>query len=121
MAAQRRARQFCSRVFGCNLCQHGFADMEQVDALIAALNLQPGDQVLELGCGNGMVAEYIADQTGAQTSRAWITARRELTRRSGARQASASITRSRLARPQHAGTARSDLRRDYLHRFDLFQ
>ncbi|MBK8031336.1 MAG: class I SAM-dependent methyltransferase [Chloroflexi bacterium] len=38
--------------------------MEQVDALIAALNLQPGDQVLELGCGNGMVAEYIAEQTG---------------------------------------------------------
>jgi len=55
---------FCRRVFGRNLCQHGFADMEQVDALIAALNLQPGDQVLELGCGNGMVAEYIADQTG---------------------------------------------------------
>jgi cyclopropane fatty-acyl-phospholipid synthase-like methyltransferase len=57
--------EFCRRVFGRNLCQHGFADMEQVDALIATLDLQPGKQVLELGCGNGMVAEYIADQTGA--------------------------------------------------------
>ncbi len=60
--------EFCRRVFGRNLCQHGFADMKQVDALIAALNLQTGDQVLELGCGNGMVAEYIADQTGAHVT-----------------------------------------------------
>ena len=56
---------FCERVFGRNLCQHGFADMAQLDALIAAVQLQPGQAGLDLGCGNGMIAEYIADRTGA--------------------------------------------------------
>jgi len=56
---------FCERVFGRNLCQHGFADMAQLDALIAAAQLQPGQAGLDLGCGNGLIAEYIADRTGA--------------------------------------------------------
>lgn len=56
---------FCERVFGRNLCQHGFADMAQIDALIAAAQLQPGQAGLDLGCGNGLIAEYIADRTGA--------------------------------------------------------
>ncbi len=60
--------EFCERVFGRNLCQHGFADMRQLDALIAALRLQPGERVLDLGCGNGMIAEYIADCTGAHVT-----------------------------------------------------
>lgn len=57
--------EFCRRVFGRNLCQHGFADMQQIDALIASLELKPGDRVLEVGCGSGMITEYIADRTGA--------------------------------------------------------
>ena len=57
--------EFCERVFGRNLCQHGFADMLQVEALIEVLQLQPGLRVLEIGCGNGMITEYISDSTGA--------------------------------------------------------
>lgn len=57
--------EFCERVFGRNLCQHGFADMTQLDALIMALRLKSGDCVLDVGCGNGMIAEYVSDCTGA--------------------------------------------------------
>lgn len=56
---------FCERVFGRNLCQHGFADMTQLDALLAATRLGPGRRALDLGCGNGMIAEYLSDRTGA--------------------------------------------------------
>jgi cyclopropane fatty-acyl-phospholipid synthase-like methyltransferase len=57
--------EFCSRVFGRNLCQHGFADMNQLHALIEGLSLAAGHQVLDLGSGIGMIAEYIAGCTGA--------------------------------------------------------
>lgn len=56
---------FCERVFGRNLCQHGFADLAQLDALLAVTGLGPENRVLDLGCGNGMIAEYLADRTGA--------------------------------------------------------
>ncbi len=59
---------FCERVFGQNLDQHGFADMTQLTALMNVLQLQPGHKVLDLGCGSGQIAEYIADCTGAQVT-----------------------------------------------------
>jgi SAM-dependent methyltransferase len=65
-APQSSAHQaFCERVFGADLCQHGFADLAQLDALIAALMLRPGQRALDLGCGNGMISEHISDRTGA--------------------------------------------------------
>jgi SAM-dependent methyltransferase len=57
---------FCERVYGRNLCQHGLADMEQLEVLIEVLALDRDSRVLDLGCGNGMTAEYISDVTGAQ-------------------------------------------------------
>jgi cyclopropane fatty-acyl-phospholipid synthase-like methyltransferase len=56
---------FCERVFGKDLSQHGFADGHQLDLLLHVLNMQPGQQVLDLGCGNGRISEYISDRTGA--------------------------------------------------------
>ena len=56
---------FCERAFGRNYAQHGFSDMAQVDFLIEAAGLGPGDRVLEIGCGNGGIAEYISERTGA--------------------------------------------------------
>jgi cyclopropane fatty-acyl-phospholipid synthase-like methyltransferase len=56
--------EFCKRVFGQNLCQHGFADMAQLDALLGALALRPQHSVLDVGCGNGMIAEYISHCSG---------------------------------------------------------
>jgi cyclopropane fatty-acyl-phospholipid synthase-like methyltransferase len=57
--------EFCRRLFGANYAQHGFADMAQLDLLLSKAQLQPGERVLELGCGNGGMAEYIAGKTGA--------------------------------------------------------
>lgn len=59
---------FCERVYGRNLCQHGFADMAQLDKLIEVSALGPGDRALDLGCGNGLIAEYISDRTGAHVT-----------------------------------------------------
>ncbi len=57
--------RFLERVYGKNLCQHGIADMAQIDDLITTLNLGEKSRVLELGCGNGMITEYISDSTSA--------------------------------------------------------
>lgn len=57
--------RFCERVYGKNLVQHGMADMEQVDWMVRTLGLGPHSRVLELGCGNGGVGEYISDNSGA--------------------------------------------------------
>lgn len=59
---------FCERVFGRNLGQHGFADMEQLDKLIEVTQLGPNNRVLDLGCGDGRIAEYISDVTGAHVT-----------------------------------------------------
>jgi SAM-dependent methyltransferase len=60
--------EFCERVFGRNFAQHGFSDMAQVEAMLKVLALAPGDRVLELGCGNGAMAETISDLTGARVT-----------------------------------------------------
>ncbi|MFN8486185.1 MAG: class I SAM-dependent methyltransferase [Caldilineaceae bacterium] len=59
---------FCTQSFGMNLCQHGFADLAQLQALLTQSQLSPGKRLLDLGCGNGRIAEYISDQTGAQVT-----------------------------------------------------
>jgi cyclopropane fatty-acyl-phospholipid synthase-like methyltransferase len=56
---------YCTRVYGRNLCQHGFAEMTHLDHLIEVSGINSDTRVLDLGCGNGMIAEYISDQTGA--------------------------------------------------------
>ncbi|MCB0042178.1 MAG: class I SAM-dependent methyltransferase, partial [Caldilinea sp.] len=65
IAGSRAYGEFCRRVFGRDFGQHGFADMAQLQALIEALAVQPDDDVLDLGCGNGGMAGYIAETTGA--------------------------------------------------------
>ncbi|MGB7537935.1 MAG: methyltransferase domain-containing protein [Anaerolineales bacterium] len=57
---------FCERVFGRDLGQHGFADMEQLDLLLKVTRLDPAHHALDLGCGNGMIAEYLSDSSGAR-------------------------------------------------------
>lgn len=59
---------FCTRLFGRNFAQHGFADMDQVDALLGVLALEPEDRVLELGCGTGGISAYIHARTGASVT-----------------------------------------------------
>ena len=59
---------FCESVFGKDLCQHGFADMHQLELLVQVLQLSAGQKVLDLGCGTGMISEYLSDQTSAQVT-----------------------------------------------------
>ncbi|HEX8457323.1 MAG TPA: methyltransferase domain-containing protein [Pyrinomonadaceae bacterium] len=56
---------FCERVYGKNLCQHGLADIPQLNKLLDTLRLSPADRVLDAGCGNGRITEYLHEQTGA--------------------------------------------------------
>lgn len=56
----------CERVYGKNLCQHGMADLPQLDMLLEQLAIQPTERVLDLGCGNGYITEYLYDHAPAQ-------------------------------------------------------
>ena len=56
---------FCERVFGKDLGQHGFADLEQLELILHITRLAANHHALDLGCGNGMIAEYLSDHTGA--------------------------------------------------------
>lgn len=65
MAHSKVHAEFCERVYGHNLCQHGFADMKQLETLINITQLGSQHRALDLGCGNGMITEYLSDCTGA--------------------------------------------------------
>lgn len=56
---------FCERVYGRDLCQHGFADMGQLELLLQETGLKKGERGLDLGCGNGMITEYLSDASQA--------------------------------------------------------
>jgi len=60
--------EFCELVYGMNLCQHGMADMSQINELIRRLNLSTSDRLLDIGCGNGCITEYIQKTTGAHVT-----------------------------------------------------
>ena len=60
--------RLCERVFGKDLCQEGMVDMAALEDLLARLDLKPGDRLLDLGCGAGVIAEYISDRTGARVT-----------------------------------------------------
>ena len=60
--------RFCEVLYGKYLCQAGFSDMAQLDAMLHALDLGEHSRALDLGCGIGMVAEYFSDVTGAHVS-----------------------------------------------------
>lgn len=56
--------QFCEQVYGRDLCQHGMMDIQELDFLISLL--EPRAKILEIGCSNGHISEYIHDRTGCE-------------------------------------------------------
>ncbi len=54
--------RFCEAVYGRDLCQHGMMDVEEMEFLASLL--RPGEKVLEIGCSNGRIAEYLAQKSG---------------------------------------------------------
>ena len=54
---------FCERVYGKNLCQHGAADMEQLHFLLSEIEIESQMSILDFGCGDGRISEYISDIT----------------------------------------------------------
>lgn len=60
--------ELCARVFGRDLTQEGMTDMDALDELLSCLRLQPGDRLIDLGCGAGRIAEYVSDTTGAHVT-----------------------------------------------------
>jgi 2-polyprenyl-3-methyl-5-hydroxy-6-metoxy-1,4-benzoquinol methylase len=56
---------YANNVFGIDFSQDGFSDINQVNDFIKAAAILPEHKVLDIGCGNGKMAEYIADRTKA--------------------------------------------------------
>lgn len=59
--SQTHAR-FCEAVYGRDLCQHGMMDVEEMEFLASLL--KPGEKILEIGCSNGRITEYLAQKSG---------------------------------------------------------
>jgi cyclopropane fatty-acyl-phospholipid synthase-like methyltransferase len=57
--------KFCEAVYGKNFSQHGFSDIKQLQKLLEVAKIEQDDIILDLGCGNGLMAEYISDLTDA--------------------------------------------------------
>lgn len=62
---QSGTSSLCERVFGRDLGQHGYMNQAQLDLLLQVLQLDASHHGLDLGCGNGLIAEYVSDRTGA--------------------------------------------------------
>lgn len=60
--------EFSKRLFGENLGQHDFTDISQLHMMLEKVHLDSGSSVLDIGCGNGKVAEYISDLTGTKVT-----------------------------------------------------
>ena len=66
---------FCERVYGLNLCQHGMADMQQIQIALDDLQIRAGMTVLDFGCGDGRIAEYISDTVQVEATGVDIASR----------------------------------------------
>jgi ubiquinone/menaquinone biosynthesis C-methylase UbiE len=60
--------EFCELLYGKALCQDGFSDMAQVDAMLDAARVGKDARVLDMGCGPGMISEYIHDARAARVT-----------------------------------------------------
>ncbi len=57
---------FCEKVYGIDLCQHGMADVAQIDAMIQETEINESSNVLDVGCGTGSITNYIQEKTNCR-------------------------------------------------------
>lgn len=86
--ASQAHSELCQRAFGEDLCQEGQTDMASLEQLLSVLDLKENETVLDLGCGAGVISEYISDRTGASITGLdyAVTAIAEATARTRAKQ-----------------------------------
>jgi len=60
--------EFCRRLYGLDLCQCSMTDKRQLDFLLKTLKLNKDNRVLDVGCGIGVITEFISDATGAHVT-----------------------------------------------------
>jgi methylase of polypeptide subunit release factors len=58
--------EYCARVFGRGLSQHGFRDLGELEQALALGPAGADCSWLDVGCSNGKIAEYVAARTGAR-------------------------------------------------------
>jgi ubiquinone/menaquinone biosynthesis C-methylase UbiE len=54
---------FCEKVYGKDMSQHGLIDQAELQVLIDKINTFRPNTVLDIGCGNGKITEWISQQT----------------------------------------------------------
>ena len=54
---------YCERVYGKNLAQFNRASMDQIDELVRSIGNMSGKRALDVGCGNGVLTEYLTLET----------------------------------------------------------
>ena len=59
---------FSTQVFGKNLDQHGFSDINQIHKVLELVKLDKSSKVLDIGCGSGKIAEYITNVSQASVT-----------------------------------------------------
>ena len=60
--------KLCERSFGLDLTQEGMTDMTALHHLLQLLEPKEREHILDLGCGAGVIAEYIVEKTGVRVT-----------------------------------------------------
>ncbi|MGB4660028.1 MAG: class I SAM-dependent methyltransferase [Mobilitalea sp.] len=58
-------KKYCEEAFGKDFSQDGFSDVEQIDLIFKYASLDENSHILDIGCGNGKMLQYLQKKTGA--------------------------------------------------------
>lgn len=57
-------KEFCNEAYGADFSQDGFSDIKQINKIVPYIN-ESNAHILDVGCGNGKMLEYLRSETGA--------------------------------------------------------
>jgi ubiquinone/menaquinone biosynthesis C-methylase UbiE len=60
--------EYCNSVYDIDFSQDGFCDRNHIDFMINKLGISQNDNCLDIGCGNGKIAEYISKKIECNVS-----------------------------------------------------